>query len=626
MRNLLCLSVFILLVSNLFASQTPDSLKTFYLPTVRVIVSKNSEAIGILSHLSGDKIASAGTIQEAMQNTPGITATSGSKDESNLRLRGFRKNEVKILIDGRPLTNGYFGNVDISKLALLDIAEIQVIKGPASPLFGTNTMGGVLNIITKNPNPKDWMQLNLALKRNNTQQVSIESSHRFLNWDYALGMAMDNTAGFVLSDDFSPTYSENGGVRNNSDKRGYNLRGSLGSELFTYHGVHLSFGYSGMDKKDIPSSIYERKFRRYEAWNRYNAGASGEFRLSDYAQLFTLISLDGAADRYLEYREPTLSVVDVDSDMKNTSLAIAPRIKWQLNGNKSLDFGYRLELQTNKRKDNGEYLNWTQSSLQLHSLFCQFEQQLSDACRLTSALGLAGSINDLKSKMQLIPEPAIGLVYEGAKGQNTAISLGISSARPTMRQLFSTSKGNPRLKPQYAYKAEISHFQPLVKQSISLSNSVFYNDTHRLIDLYQGKYENIYAVQSYGLESSLNINPINRYDFSISYSYLDYSVGSDYRLTETPKHSLDFAQRLKLPYNMKLQANSSYRHNRLSQDEIGTYHKLPSYWLHNVLWQIPWQRITFSLGIQNILDANYQGEYGFPAEGRNFSLGIKLTI
>ncbi|MDD4310013.1 MAG: TonB-dependent receptor plug domain-containing protein, partial [Candidatus Cloacimonetes bacterium] len=174
-----------------------DSLKTYYLPTVKVIVSKPSEAIGALHLIDASDKQSSLNLREMLSQSLGVSASTGSKDESNLRLRGFRKNEVKIMIDGRPLNSGYFGNVDLSKLSLLNIAEIQIIKGPTSPLYGSNSMGGILNLITKEPSRNTWLQLGGVIKRNNTQELRIGSAHSFDTYSYQLGLSREHTDGFV---------------------------------------------------------------------------------------------------------------------------------------------------------------------------------------------------------------------------------------------------------------------------------------------------------------------------------------------------------------------------------------------------------------------------------------------
>jgi outer membrane cobalamin receptor len=601
----------------LSAEPVPDSLKTFHLPTIRVIVGKPSEAIGSLQQINLQDSKDALSLREALSNVVGISASVGTKDESSLKLRGFRKNELKIMINGRPINNGYFGNVDISKLSTLDIQEIQVVKGPASPLFGSGSMGGVINLITSEPSSHGWLSLSSTIKRNNTHDIQISSSHGFSAWSYRVGFAGLHSDGFVLSRRFHPTFSENGGVRNLSAKEQYNFSSSINADVFTFHKLGFDISYSGMDHKDIPSSIYERKYRLYKDWKRYNAGLTGEFRLSDSTVLTSLISYDGAGDRYLEYNDAQLQYVNVDSRMHNISWGMAPRIRYQANGGDIWDFGYRYELQSNRRKDNGAYPVWTSNKVQYHSVFCQYERTFNNSIRFTTGLGISSS---------LLAEPALGIAYTSPSGGTSSLAVGINTSPPTMRQLFSYDKGNPDLKPQSSLKLELSHLQPLLLDTVTISGSVFYNDCRNLIDLQGSKYNNIYQFISEGAELGIILSPLSWYELRADYSFLEYKKNSDYRLTETPKHSAEFSHRLKFPAKSVLTLSSSYRGSRFSLDGLGVYHNLEAYWLHDIRLQIPWHSLQFRLGMDNILDADYQGEYGFPEAGRDFSIGVEIRI
>jgi len=615
-----------LLAFGLAARQSPDSLKTWTLPTVRVIINSPSEAIGQLLRVESP-YSQASSLKDALQNLPGISATLGSKDESNLRLRGFRKNEVKVMIDGRPLNNGYFGNVDLSKLSVLDIREIQIIKGPVSPQFGSNSMGGVVNIITQSPGRDKWFSLETIIRRNNAQDFRLSTSHGFDNLSYNLSGAWQKTAGFMLSRDFEPTAFESGGVRDNSDGSRYNLNGGIRYDLLDFHELAFDFNLSRMDDKNLPSSIYERKRRRYDNWLRESSGLSGKFQLGESMLLTVLLAQDRAQDRLLEFNYLNGSeVLSLDSSMRTDSYSFVPKLKMQFADGQSLDLGYRGELLLTTRKDNDYYLEWTDNRVSVHSAFTQYARPLPYNLKMNAALGLVLSTNSETGKTHLLPEPALGFEYHGKTGASSKLAFGLASAQPTMRQLFSASKGNPDLKPQNAFKAEISHLQPLFGKTVSISSSVFYNRTRNLIDLYAGHYANIYKVDSYGLETELVITPVKAYQATLNYCWMDYLKQSDYRLTETPPYAIDLSQSFKLPLKAVINLNSAYRHQRLSQDDNGVYHSLKSYWKHDVSLHIPYRSLAVEMGLENIFDADYQGEYGYPEPGRDFYLSLKISL
>ncbi|MCD8479610.1 MAG: TonB-dependent receptor plug domain-containing protein, partial [Candidatus Cloacimonetes bacterium] len=114
-------------------------------------------------------------------------------------------------MDGRPLTAGYFGNVDLSKILLADVREIAIIKGPASAQYGGGSMGGVVNLIT---NPQDnLISLSTSISRNLRMTQRLASAKDFGDTSYSISLAREDKPGFVLSESFEPTLFENGKVR-----------------------------------------------------------------------------------------------------------------------------------------------------------------------------------------------------------------------------------------------------------------------------------------------------------------------------------------------------------------------------------------------------------------------------
>lgn len=622
MKSRLLLTIILISGGMLLYAQSADSLRTYTLPTVRVIVAKPSEAIGALHLIDAADKQSSLTLQDALSQSLGISSSTGSKDESNIRLRGFRKNEVRVMVDGRPLNSGYFGNVDLSKLSLLNIKEIQVIKGPASPLYGTNNMGGVVNLITREASDDRLLTLKATIKRNNTQELSLSSAHDFDSWNYLIGVGREHTDGFMLSGDFTSTFAENGQVRNNAARTVYDLMGNISTDIRDFHRLGLDFAYTTMARREIPSSIYEGRIRLYDDWQRYHATLSLESQYSDKLQATLLNAFDGGGDRYLEYNDASMQQLQTDSRMDNLSWHFAPRLRWFMAAGTTCDFGIKSELQINKRQDNGHYQEKTNNYVLVENVFSQLEKELGESLRLTAGMGLTASNNKLRKSPHYIAEPALGLLQKYASGARTTLGMGQNSAQPTLRQLYSSTKGNPYLKPQRAIKLELGHHQPLLGNRLALDGSLYWNSTRNLIDLVANRYENIYQIKTYGAELQMLAALSSFWSTELSYARLEDYDGGAYRLTETPKHSLCMVQRLIFPQDISLSISSNYRSKRVSQDDGGTYHNLQSYWLHDLALNIPWRKYKLHLGLENILDENYEGEYGFPEAGRNFAIGL----
>ncbi|WP_088341468.1 TonB-dependent receptor plug domain-containing protein [Robiginitalea sediminis] len=85
--------------------------------------------------------------QTGIVMTPDATIGGGE----GVQIQGVASDYVLILIDGVPAVGRSSGNLDLSRFALGNVAQIEVVKGPSSSLFGSEALGGVINIITEEP-------------------------------------------------------------------------------------------------------------------------------------------------------------------------------------------------------------------------------------------------------------------------------------------------------------------------------------------------------------------------------------------------------------------------------------------------------------------------------------------
>jgi vitamin B12 transporter len=88
---------------------------------------------------------------EALRSLPGVSVNRGGGVGSltQVRIRGAEGNQTLVLIDGIEANNTADGEFDFSNLSAEDIERIEVIRGPMSGLYGSNAVGGVINIITR---------------------------------------------------------------------------------------------------------------------------------------------------------------------------------------------------------------------------------------------------------------------------------------------------------------------------------------------------------------------------------------------------------------------------------------------------------------------------------------------
>lgn len=600
-------------------SSDPDSLKSYYLHPIRVIADQPESAISTIRQLQVSEPQK--TVYEAMQMAPGVHLSLGTKDESNLKIRGFRKNDALILIDGRPLTAGYFGNVDLSKIILSDVKDIAVIKGPASAQFGSGSMGGVVNLITSAQD--NFLTLSSYISRNQRMAQRISSAKDFGNLSYSLSLAREDKPGFMLSDDFEPTLFENGAVRDHSRYEAWHLDARTDLRIAGIHEMGLSWGYSAIPYKDIPSSIYGRDYRSYKDYYRSYASLGGDFYSSEHSRVNAHVYYDAAGDTYERYRDPNHESLDISSRMKSYNLGLAPGIQIGQN----IRSGFRSEYRSTERKDTGTYLEWTDNWAFINSAYAQYEKPVYESLDITFSLGLSSILHSRNQKPEYLPEPSMGLYWSPLKAGKLALSVGQNSSLPTMRQLFSAENGNPHLKPSRAWKYEINHnYNWGGSLEIVSDISLFYNDIKNLIDRQAELYQNLFDVQSYGSELSLAAQPLQKLNIEAAYSRLAYRSDSDYRLSDSPPHSVDLKWTYMLPWQIKLSHSALWRAKRDSQDDLGTFHSLKAYHTQDIELSKAWKHLELRLKLENLLDQDYQTEYGYPAYGRDFTLGISLKV
>lgn len=631
---LVCFSMYLYSAEITHSKPLPDSLKLkrYTLETVRVIGELPSETIGAITVKQLDTAIepSPMNIRESLQNISGVSVTVGTKDESSLRIRGFRKNEVKILIDGRPLNSGYFGHVDLQNLPLADIKSIYILKGPVSSMYGSNTMGGVVNLVTNEPSRNKWLHIGTQFKRNNTNHLELSTSHSFDSWNYWIYGARDNTDGFILSKEFVPTAQENGDVRNNLQKTQYNVQSKANLNLSELHTLGFTAGYTFIEKKKIPLSVYGigETYRMYKDWQRYQSTLMDDYIISESQSVKTMLWLDGGEDTYQTFTDAQYHNKVMDSTLKYRTIGFNPRLEWQICPKAKLNSGYRGELVFSNRKDNDSYLTWTPHNIQINNIFSQLEYRVNNKLSFTGGAGLAIFKNDMREQADAYLEPTVGTYCELPYGINSSLALGFNSAYPTMQQLFSSDKGNPDLRPQYSAKYELSLQKPYTCSFLKgdVETSFYYNNVRDLIDEQEGKYRNIDNVRTYGAEVTILLQPLSYLEINSSYAYLTTIKGSDYKLMESPRNSTEFNAVLSLPARISCSVTSAYKDYRLSQDAGFAYRILPSYWTHDLTIRKSWKDIRISLSLENFTDTYYEEEYGFPAAGRNFNLQLEADI
>ena len=90
----------------------------------------------------------ANNLQDLFQHQLNARISNDPATGSSVSLQGIGGENIKVLVDGIPVIGRLYNNINLSQLNINNVSRVEIIKGPASVLYGTNALGGVINIIT----------------------------------------------------------------------------------------------------------------------------------------------------------------------------------------------------------------------------------------------------------------------------------------------------------------------------------------------------------------------------------------------------------------------------------------------------------------------------------------------
>lgn len=112
---------------------------------------RQKDALSVYKIITREQIQAQGavTLDEVMKNQLNVRVNNDNILGSNMRMQGLSGDKVKILIDGLPINGREGGNINLSQINMNNVDRIEMIQGPMSVVYGTDALGGIINIITK---------------------------------------------------------------------------------------------------------------------------------------------------------------------------------------------------------------------------------------------------------------------------------------------------------------------------------------------------------------------------------------------------------------------------------------------------------------------------------------------
>lgn len=550
-------SLLILIISHhLNAEEIPDDNDYFQLETVVVTGTRSERALADVPVRSEvirkEQINQqhARNVAEALRYVPGLLLKPIiGKNGVEVWLQGVNGDRVLVLIDGKPLTASTGSSVDLTQIAVTDLERIEIVKGASSVLYGSNAIGGVINLITSQATAGLSGQVSAdigSLRDGNAEAIDETALNALLAYrneklTTRLSGSFRQGEGYDLD---KSTYFDDGEafVRYNIDGYvGYQIRDAVEiyfQPSFYHEDKHYPFSTFAPGVGDIQKEYQEIASRqRYLLGSRYQGGSqSGQ--LYGFYEIFTdKTRQDVLVTPEMDFqREARITLAQIEGDY-NLLLGEHHFLTF---GFKWLEEGFdqkQIEQQGDIITVDQEVADAKRNALEF---FVQDDFFISERLEL-----LFGLRQQYDSDFGAFLAPKISLLYRQADPQDNysvrwRLSVGTGYRVPNLKErfyFFDHSNlgyiliGNPDLEPEKSLSIQLGA-EWLIRKNLIADVNFYYNAIDDLIstdldpaesarrNLQVFRYLNIGRARTQGVELGVNwqIHPL--YRLSGNYTYL----------------------------------------------------------------------------------------------------------
>lgn len=431
------------------AQQNPNTDEPIMVITATRYPSRVNELtadVTVIDREQLDRHDRSATLGEVLGRVSGIefSRSGGRGDVESLYVRGTNSGHTLILIDGMRVGSATLGMTDIAALPLTQVERIEVVRGAASALYGTDALGGVIQIITRPDANAPKFQATAGAGSHGTYETSLSHAGRSGDFRYALKAGWTGTTGInAVTNPDSAAW--------NPDRDGYHNRNFSG-QFSTRLGKDGEIGASWMDS--------QRNYRFDSSWPAANLdwrarqsirSASVYASLRPWQGWQSTLRLGQSTDHLVSYPSATFGQ---ENDGYRTR---QNQVTWQ--NDVDLPLGRLLALV--------EHLDQRIAST---AIYTQYSRQIDSA-----ALGWSANVgqhrwqinwrHDRNSQFGSRNTETLGYGYQLAPSWRLTASYGTAFKAPSFNDLYYPNTpfvgiGNPGLRPELARNREAGlHFE-----------------------------------------------------------------------------------------------------------------------------------------------------------------------
>ncbi|OCG41282.1 hypothetical protein A9G28_06405 [Gilliamella sp. Fer1-1] len=584
-------------------------------------------------------------VTDALKDIPGVNITGGG-DSTDISIRGMDAKYTLILVDGKKIsTRETRPNSDNSGFEqgwlppLTAIERIEVVRGPMSSLYGSDAMGGVINIITKKVSNK-WQS---GLRLESVIPYRSEEKNTYTGSFSTMGPIIDDILGIQLYGQYSRRH-EDKFLNGHSGQKLRSLNGKLSLNASDTQKFDLDFGRSLQNSNATAGKTRDKSRNNFNRDNRRNSFALTHNGLFGDVSTTSFVAYEGNNNPKRNMK------------IRNTDVDTRVTIPFSIN---MLTLGGKYNYQ--ELHDKGNQLKTTLSKIDRwnYALFGEDELRILENWSLT--LGLRYNKDENYGSNW---NPRVYSVWN--IDDNFTLKGGYSTgyATPQLRYVVSdwgqvtgggysdgVIIGNPNLKPEKSNNFEIG-IGYTNDYGIDTSATAFYtkykdkiqsyyicnhkhncelNGYSKIFDFIQGR-ENVGKADLKGFEFSFKTPLLTDFLLSSNYSWTKTEQKSGkYKgrpLNRTPKQKFNTQLDWYATEQWDLWAKMAYYGVESSNNRSGQKIEYPGYtfWDVGASFQINKDAKVYG-GVYNLFDKNVSNEdFGKTLEGRRYFVGTEINF
>ena len=567
------------------------------------------------------------TLPDILQEVAGLNIVQGGAGNvASVFMRGTNANHTKVLIDGIDVNDASSasGAFDFSQISAANIERVEVLRGPQSGLYGSDAIGGVINIITKTG--KGPAQFTASVEGGSfgtfNQAAGVSGSTDKLNYNFNVEH---------LRTDANPVTPSNlvpaGRPRNNDYYDSETASTKLGAKLTD----NLDIGFVGrytFAKIDNTGDDYtgpEALLTNNTNHDFYTRGTAH------------LVSFDDKLEQTvgLAYTSYNRDYIDPNA-MAYSSFGQyqGDRIKTDWQGNIKLMQGQTVTLGAEHQLDQlSDPSQPVTAQMTNNAGFIQLQSEFGR--QLFNTISVRDDDNSqFGSKATYRIAPAFLITQTDTK---LKASLGTGFKAPTLDELFDNYPAfgfaaNPNLKPETSTGYDFGFEQKLFNKKVHFGSTYFHNDIKNLIadNAAYTTYVNIGKATTYGFENFISYKPLNILSLRADYTF---TIAKDdiaqQELLRRPKNKGSFSVTYQATDKLSLTSSVLYVGKSIDGNRDFTIARMKSgsYTTANIAAEYAVNdKISVFGRIANLFDRHYQEPIGFDAQGIGAFAGVKAKF